>query len=375
MAQQRGGDEGRPTRVRYAVVGAGHIAQAAVLPAFRNARRNSELAAVVSGDEVKRGELGQKYRVATYDYGQLEACLRDERVEAVYLALPNHLHCEYTERSAAAGAHVLCEKPMAVTVEECDRMLAAAERAGVKLMVAYRLHFEPASLKAMELGRSGRLGELRLFDSTFSMQVREDDIRVDAEKGGGPLYDIGVYCIQAARMLFGAEPLEVRAMRARSADPRFGEVNEAVAAQLRFPGERLASFVCSFGAADVSSYRLVGTRGDLRVEPAYEYAEGLVHHLTLDGRTRTRRFAKRDQFAPELLHFSDAIRADRAPEPSGLEGKIDVQIIQALQRAAESGAAVSLPPLHSDRPPAPRQARSLVPVRKPALVRARSASQ
>jgi glucose-fructose oxidoreductase len=119
----------------------------------------------------------------------------------------------------------------------------------------------------------------------------------------------------------------------------------------------------------------VGTRGDLRVEPAYEYAEGLVHHLTLDGRTRTRRFAKRDQFAPELLHFSDTLRADRAPEPSGLEGKIDVQIIQALQRAAETGSAVSLPPLHSDRPPAPRQARSLVPVRKPALVRARSASQ
>jgi glucose-fructose oxidoreductase len=245
----------------------------------------------------------------------------------------------------------------------------------VKLMIAYRLHFEPASLKAIALARSGRLGELRLFDSTFSMQVREGDVRLDAAKGGGPLYDIGVYCIQAARMLFGGEPVEVQATSARSRDPRFAEVDESCAAVLRFPGERLATFTCSFGAADVSSYRLVGARGDLRVEPAYEYATGLAHHLTIDGRTRTRRFPRRDQFAPELLHFSQAIRSDATPEPSGLEGKVDVQIIRALLRSAQDGAPVALPALRGDRPPGPRQARSLVPVRKPALVRVRSASR
>jgi predicted dehydrogenase len=362
-------------RVRYAVVGAGHIAQVAVLPAFRNARRNSELAAIVSGDPVKRAALAKKYRVPAYDYAAFEECLEAEGIEAVYLAVPNHLHREYTERAAAAGVHVLCEKPMAVTVEECDRMLAATERARVKLMIAYRLHFEPANLKAMALGRSGRLGELRLFDSTFSMQVREGDVRLDDAKGGGPLYDIGVYCIQAARMLFGAEPVEVRATSVRGRDPRFAEVDEACAAVLRFPGERLATFACSFGAADVSSYRLVGARGDLRVEPAYEYATGLAHHLTIDGRTRTRRFPRRDQFAPELLHFSKAIRSDATPEPSGLEGKVDVQILRALLRSAQDGAPVALPALRGDRPPGPRQARSLVPVRKPALVRARSASR
>jgi glucose-fructose oxidoreductase len=364
----------RSSKIRYAVVGAGHIAQVAVLPAFAHAR-NSELAAIVSGDEEKRRALGARHRVPTYDYRDFEAAIDAEKIDAAYLALPNHLHCEFTERAAAAGAHVLCEKPMAVTAAECDRMLAAAERAGVKLMIAYRLHFEPANLEAVKLGRSGRLGELRLFDSTFSMQVRDDNIRVEADKGGGPLYDIGIYCIQAARMLFGAEPVEVRALRVRGRDPRFDEVDEACAGLLRFPGERIASFVCSFGASDVSSYRLVGTRGDVRLEPAYEYVEPLVRHLTVGGRTHTRRHPKRDQFAPELLHFSDSIRTGREPEPSGREGRIDVQIIEALQRAAESGTAVPLPRLKGDRPPGPRQARSLVPVRKPALVRARSGSR
>jgi glucose-fructose oxidoreductase len=361
--------------VRYAVIGLGHIVQVAVLPAFRHARRNSELCALISGDAEKRRQLGRRYRVPAFDYSELEQALAAERIDAVYVGLPNDQHCEYTERAARAGAHVLCEKPMAVTVDECDRMLTAAKAAGKKLMIAYRLHFEPANLEAVRIARSGRLGELRLFSSTFSMQVRDDNIRVEAEKGGGPLYDIGVYCIQAARYAFGAEPTECAAFAARGDDPRFAEVDEAISALLRFPGERLAAFTASFGAADVSEYRIVGTRGSLRVEPAYEYAEGLAHHLTLGGKPRTRRFPRTDQFAPELLYFSDCIRRDRAPEPSGLEGRIDVQIIQALQRSAASGAPVALPPLRGDRPPDPRQAHRLAPVRKPRLVRAQSGSR
>jgi predicted dehydrogenase len=365
----------RSDPVRFAVVGTGHIAQVAVLPAFAHARRGARLAALVSGDATKRNKLGRHYRVPTYSYDAFEDCLRDERIEAVYIALPNHLHCEYTERAAAAGVHVLCEKPMATSVEECDRMLAAVEQAGVKLMIAYRLHFEPATLKALSLIRSGRLGRLRYFDSAFSMQVRDDNIRVDAETGGGPLWDIGIYCLQAARMVFGADPVEVQAISVRGEDPRFAEVDEACAALLRFPDDCVASFVCSFGAADVSSYRIVGTRGDLRVEPAYDYARGLAQHLTSKGNTRMGRFAKVDQFAPQILHFSEAIRRDREPEPSGLEGRIDVQILEALLRSAAGGSPVAVPALRGDRRPNPRQVRQITPVRKPRLVRARSGSR
>src|SRR5688500_15706034 len=139
--------------VRYAVVGLGHIAQVAVLPAFAHAR-NSTLAALVSDDARKRQELARRYRVeSTYGYDQFEECL--EQVDAVYIALPNSMHAEYTIRAAQAGVHVLCEKPMAVTVEECQRMIAACRKAGVKLMIAYRLHFETLNLAAMEVARRG----------------------------------------------------------------------------------------------------------------------------------------------------------------------------------------------------------------------------
>jgi glucose-fructose oxidoreductase len=365
----------RGARVRYAVVGAGHIAQVAVLPAFQHARRNSELAAIVSGDQAKREQLGRRYRVPTYDYDALEECFEREAIDAAYIGLPNDQHCEFTERAAHAGVHVLCEKPMAVSSDECRRMIDAAERSGVHLMIGYRLHFEAANLAALELAASGRLGELRLFESTFAMQVRSENVRVEGEKGGGPLHDIGIYCIQAARTLFRAEPTQVVALRARGDEPRFAEVDEAVSAVMRFPGERLAAFTCSFGAAAVSSYRLVGTKGDVRVEPAYEYTDPLVHHVTRNGRTRRRTFRWRDQFAPELLHLSTCIRTGRRPEPSGREGLVDVQIIEAIQRSAETGRAVDLPPLRGDRAPSPRQMEALPPVRKPRLVRVRSASR
>ena len=326
-------------QVRYAVVGLGHIAQVAVLPAFGNARRNSRLAALVSGDPVKLEELGKKYQVEQRcSYARYDDLLRSGEIDAVYIALPNSLHAEYAIRAAQAGVHVLVEKPMAVTEEQCERMAAAAREAGVKLMVAYRLHFERANLEAIEVARSGRIGEPRLISSTFTMRVVPGNIRVQKALGGGTLYDIGIYCINAARGLFRDEPLEVRATACGS----IGDVEESVAAVLRFPGERLASFTCSFGAADVSEYRLVGTKGDLALEPAYEYAMALQHRLTLNGERKERRFAKRDQFAPELLYFSDCVLKNHAPEPGPEEGLADVRVIRALYRSAHSGQPVAL---------------------------------
>jgi glucose-fructose oxidoreductase len=360
-------------KIRYAVIGLGHIAQVAVLPAFGHARRNSELAAIVSGDARKRRALSRRYRVPAFAYEQLGELFASGTIDAVYLALPNHLHCAYAERAAEAGLHVLCEKPLAVTEADGERMIEAARTHRVKLMVAYRLHFEAANLAALEIARSGRIGEPRLFVSTFTMQVKPGNVRLLPE-GGGPLYDIGTYCINAARNLFGAEPYQVSGMRARSDDPRFRDVEEATSAVLRFPGERLATFSCSFGAADVSSYRLVGTRGDVHVEPAYEYAGGLAYTLTRNGKKQRRSFAKRDQFAPELLHFSACILNDVEPEPSGEEGLIDVQIIRAIERAAQTRESIDLDIQARDRRPAPRQRKRLPPVRKPALVRAESAS-
>ena len=367
----------RAEKVRYAVVGLGHITQVAVLPAFADAE-NSELTALVSDDPEKLEKLGRKYKVTgRYSYEQFEECLGSGTVDAVYIALPNHLHREYTERAARGGAHVLCEKPLAVTEEDCLSMIRVAEENQVKLMVAYRLHFEEANLKAIDLVQSGKLGDPRLFDSVFTMTVKDGDIRLNPrEQGGGTLYDIGVYCINAVRNLFGAEPMEVVAFSANKGDERFLQCEETTSAILRFPGrERLATFTCSFGAADVSHYRVVGSKGQLVMDPAYEYAGELEQKITVDGRTRSKTFSKRDQFAPELISFSDCILNGNAPEPSGWEGLADVRIIRALYRSADTGQPVTLEPFTREDRPSLEQELRRPPVSKPDLVNTEAPSE
>jgi predicted dehydrogenase len=360
--------------IRYAVVGLGHIAQVAVLPAFRHAQRNSRLVALVSDDARKRAVVGRKYRVdRTYRYDQYEACL--EGVDAVYIALPNSMHAEYTIRAARAGVHVLCEKPMAVTVAECQRMIAACREHRVKLMIAYRLHFEDVTLRAIDLVRKGRIGEPKFFNSSFALTVRRGNIRGRKDLGGGSLYDIGVYCINAARHLFRAEPREVMAISVNSGAANVKEIDESTGALLRFDGERVAAFVTSFNAADVGSYRIVGTKGDIHVDPGYEYADGLSYSLTVNGKTTRERTGKHDQFAPELLYFSDCILKHREPEPSGLEGLQDVRIVQALYTSARQGRAVSIPKYRPAQQPSRRQRITRPGIPKPSLVKVKSGSE
>jgi glucose-fructose oxidoreductase len=355
--------------VRYAVIGQGYISQIAVLPAFAHARRNSILAALVSDDGRKLSNLGRRYRVSHLcSYEEVDQLFASGEIDAVYIALPNSMHAEYTVRAARAGLHVLCEKPMAVTTRECQQMIDETQRARVKLMIAYRLHFDRANLEAARIVRSRKLGEVRYFDSQFSMQVKAGNSRLKRDLGGGPLYDIGIYCINAARAAFAAEPMQVWAMASNSGDSRFKEVPETVSAVLKFPEERVATFTCSFGAADRSAYEIVGTRGSLRMEPAYEYAEGLTYELTVGARKRRRKFAKRDQFASELLYFSDCILQGRDVEPSGEEGLVDVRVIEALHESMESGRSVATALPLRERRPTLRQEIRRPPVRKPKLV-------
>jgi len=191
--------------IRYAVVGLGDIAQGAVLPAFKNARVNSTLTALISDDESKRRALTKEYDIKySASYDDFESILDTDIFDAVYLTLPNGLHREFALQAARAGKHVLCEKPLAVTEAECRDMIETCAQHNVKLMTAYRLHFERANLEAIRLVRSGRIGELRIFQSLFSMQARAGNVRLQRQLGGGTLYDLGVYCINAARYLFRA---------------------------------------------------------------------------------------------------------------------------------------------------------------------------
>ncbi len=364
--------------VRYAVIGLGHIAQAAVLPAFKHARRNSTLAALVSSETKKLKQLSRRYGVPrTCSYDDVDELFASGEIDAVYIALPNDMHKEYTVRAARAGLHVLCEKPMAVTSRECEEMISATRDADVKLMIAYRLHFERANLEVARLAQTGKLGDLRFFTSDFSMQVTDDNIRLNPpDKGGGPLYDIGIYCINAARYCLSEDPVEVWATATRSNDRRFRNVNETVAATLRFRDERLATFTCSFGAADRSVYSVTGTKGSVTLEPAYEYAVGLAYRMTIGGKERKKKFGKSDQFAPELLYFSDCVLKDREPEPSGAEGLADVRIIEGLLQSIATGRPVRLEMRQRrQRPTLEQEIRSPAVPREPKLVDVKPASQ
>ena len=353
-------------KIRYAVVGLGHIAQVAMLPAFEHAE-NSQLVALVSDDEKKLSELSKSHGVEkTFSYAAFDECLATG-VDAVYIAVPNHLHKEYAVRTARAGVHVLCEKPMAVNEAECREMMDAAEQGKVKLMIAYRLHFEKGNLEAIKIAQSGTLGEVRYLTSEFSQETAEGNIRViyPPEQGGGPVFDMGVYCINAARYLLGDEPIEVLAMSASRQQERFSKSEEMTSVILRFPHNRLANITCSFGAADIARCTLAGDKGTLTLDPAYEYAGPIKHQLVIDGKKKQRTFAKRDQFAAELVYFSDCVLKDKEPEPSGLEGLADVRIVNAIYESLRIGAAVHLEPIAAKPRPSLAQEIYRPPVNTP----------
>jgi predicted dehydrogenase len=343
-------------KVRYAVVGLGDIAQGAVLPAFANARKNSQLVALVSDDDRKLTVLARQYRgVDTCHYDDYEGYLKSGKADAVYITTPNTEHRDYAVIAARLGLHVLCEKPLAATEKDCREIIQACRKADVKLMTAYRLHFERANLEAIRLLSSGIIGDLRIFQSLFTMQVKRGNIRLDRELGGGTLYDIGVYCINAARYLFRSEPNEVFAYSAKNDDPRFSEVDEMTVAAMRFPKDRLASFTTSFGAADSATYTVVGTKGSLKLMQAYEYSRAIEMELTVGERTQRRKYVLRDQFAPELIYFSNCILNDLQPEPSGIEGLADVHIVRSLYESARKGKPIKIKSFGNDRHPDMRQ--------------------
>jgi glucose-fructose oxidoreductase len=347
-----------PAPVRFAVVGLGDIAQRAVLPAFAHTRTRATLTALVSGEPKKRRVLAARFRnVIACGYEEYDDVLASGSVDAVYIALPNEMHADFARRAMRAGIHVLCEKPMATTVADARAMRVAAERSGVQFMVAYRLHFDPATLKAIDLARDRRAGALRIFASFFSSPVERGDIRLTREGRGG-LFDLGIYCVNAARMVFRTEPTEVMAMHAGLGTGRFREVPEMTAALLRYPGERIAMFVCSLNAWHGSSWTALAMKRAVQMEPAYSYYEPLVVRLQTEAATRTRRYGIHDQFAAELDHFVARIRSGRKAEPSAREGEADVRILDAIDRSARTARRVRLRNIPRDQLPSRRQARS-----------------
>ena len=211
----------------------------------------------------------------------------------------------------------------------------ASDKAGVKLIVAYRHHFGSAHRDAMNMAHTGRLGEVRSFHSSFMVQVHLQNIRTVRAAGGGPLPDLGVYCINTARQLFQAEPNRVTGFATtRDDDPRFAEVEEMFTAVLEFPGHRIATFTCGFGSARYMTYDILGTTGTMHLDPAYDYAGGIRSELILEGKRESRIFPVEDQFAAEIDYFAACLLDGLQPAQSGAQALADVRIIEQLYRSS-----------------------------------------
>ena len=336
-------------RLGWAVVGLGKFTLNQILPSFGESR-SSKLVALVSGNRQKAEQVASRYGVESrnlYDYENFDRIAENPDVDVVYIVLPNALHAEYTVRAFKAGKHVFCEKPMAVTVEECETMIRAGREAGRKLMVAYRAQFEPHNVEAIRRVRDGEIGPLRLVTSDHGRILDPKDPAdqwrmVKSLAGGGSLYDIGIYSLQAARYLTGEEPTEVFGQIADTrGDPRFREVEDRVVFQLRFPSGAVANLSSSYSTSSVKRIQAFGEKRSLILDPGTEYEGNMLTLQTEKGRQEVT-VKERDQFAAERDHFSDSIVNNREPKTPGEEGLRDIRIMQAIYRSARERRPVSL---------------------------------
>ncbi len=329
----------------YAVVGIGNLAIGEVMPALMKAK-HSRLSGFVSGHPDKARHFAAKYGVPEkniYDYKNYDQIASNPDIDVVYIALPNSMHAEYTIRAAKAGKHVLCEKPMATSVQDCEEMITACRGARRRLMVAYRLHYERYNLAAMKACRERQFGPIKMIDAEFSFDIgNPQQWRLKHRMaGGGSLMDIGIYCLQAARYLAGEEPESVYAETWSSDPVKFREVEENISFMLKFPSGVIANCYSSYGINGMDRYRAGGTEGWLEMEPAYVYWD-LVQKTYKDGKLTTTLPSDWDQFAAEIDAFSEALHQDRDVITPGEEGLRDMKIMMACYESSQSGKMVKL---------------------------------
>jgi predicted dehydrogenase len=329
-------------KIGYALIGLGRISDHFARGIQETS--NSKVTALVSGHPDKAAKWAAQYGVpasSIYTYENMDSIRDNKSVDAVYVGLPNAMHAEYTIRSAKAGKHVLCEKPMSSTVPEAEAMIAACKAANVKLMIAYRCHFEPTHLKCVQLIRDGFIGKVQQIQSTFGFSCDPKDWRVSKPlSGGGPLFDVGIYSLNATRYLTGEEPEHFSASTwSDKTDPRFKDVEENIAWITKFPSGVIATCNTTYGAQMDGQFHVYGSEGWLSIDPAFNYdgvhmrGQSFAHgeYAEIDEATPEKDPA---HFVREADHFSKCILNNQTPKTPGEEGLRDMQYIRAIYAAA-----------------------------------------
>ncbi len=331
-------------KVGFAVVGLGNLARSAILPCFANTR-NARLVALVSREKKKAAHLAKQYKVtAIYSNEEYAACLKNHEVSVVYVATPPGAHEDFTVQAAQAGKHVLCEKPLAATPEQSARMIAVCGQHGVLLMTAYRKYFEPSCVYVKDLIRKGGLGRIDTIHTSFSeLHAPGKSIPWLLDPvlaGGGPLMDLGVYCVNTSRWLVDEDPVEVSAQSWVRDPVRFREVEEGISFRMRFPSGLVVQGHSTYGAALSSFIFVQGTKGWVSLAPAYPFDEERLLSGKIGEKFVKKKFGIVDEFALEVGAFASAVQAGRPVAPDGVQGHRDIIILHSIYESARKQAPV-----------------------------------
>jgi predicted dehydrogenase len=338
-------------RVGYALVGLGHLTLEELLPAF-GACKKSKPVALVSGSPEKLAKVAKQYGIkptSCYSYADYDKLKDNPEVQAIYIVLPNSMHAEYVIRGAKTGKHILCEKPMANSVRECELMIAACKEAKVKLMIAYRIQYEPYNRLVRDMVRGQKFGKVKYIQAQNSQSSANVDHwrHKKALAGGGALPDIGLYCLNTSRFLLGTEPIEVFGyMHSTPGNPLFKEVEEMMSWQMRFPDGVLVSAITHYDTHDSRFYRVNAERGWLHLDNGYAYRGQQLQTSHAEGPAKMQNqitIGANNQFAAEMDHFSECILENKPPHTPGEEGLQDQRIMEAIYQSAREGRPVKLP--------------------------------
>ena len=343
---------------------------------------------LVSDDAEKRDKLGKEYNLKTYSYAQFPLVLESGECDAFYIATPNNMHRTFAAPALEHGYHVLLEKPMEVSVEDCQAMIDAQKTSGAKLMIAYRLHHEPGTLEVIHRVRKGDFGDPRIFSSVFTQDLKPENHRAKHGFDAGPVPDLGAYPINAVRNIFGLEPFEVTAIGFKTPGRDYLQMeHDTISVTLRFPGDRLAQFVVSFATAPVEGYKVVGTAGndflferemsnntllcsgEIVVEPGYIFGKGvkIAYKAKINDKEESKTFPETDHFGGETEYFSECILKNVDPEADGEDGLNDVRVITAIKESLEkNGKTIKLEPRDRKKRPTLDQAKELPLAKEPA---------
>jgi predicted dehydrogenase len=339
------------TRIGFAILGLGRLGTEQIMPAFGRAK-HAKLVALISGSPDKARVLASQYGLPEskiYGYGDFDRIRDDQSIQAIYVVTPNALHREHVLKCAAAGKHVLCEKPMSATAAEAEDMVRACAQANRKLMIGYRIQYEPHAREMARMVRSGEIGKLKAI-TAFNGQNMGDPAQWRLRKvlaGGGAMYDIGVYCLNSSRFIVGEEPIEINArIYTTPGDPRFKDVEESVYWTMLFPSGVMATCSTSYAMHNTKIFSVQSDIAVLHLEQAFSYSGlRLYEDRSISGKgvIAELRIGDTDHFAAELDHLSLCIRNDVKPRTPGEEGLQDMRLIEAIYQSAATGQTVKLP--------------------------------